>query len=60
MSDETNFLQPSLDFGQHRIVRLLGLGEMGEVYEVEHEPPGNVGVLIKKANPCLRNSVYLP
>jgi len=41
MSDESNTLQPGSDFGQHRIVRLLGRGGMGEVYEVEHELTGD-------------------
>jgi formylglycine-generating enzyme required for sulfatase activity len=40
MTDESNTLQPGSAFGQHRIVRLLGRGGMGEVYEVEHELTG--------------------
>ena len=60
MSDETNSLQPGSDFGQHRIVRLLGQGAMGEVYEVEHEPPRQCRSPNQEANPSLRNSGYLP
>lgn len=33
-------LTPDTPFGQHRIIRLLGCGGMGEVYEVEHELTG--------------------
>jgi serine/threonine protein kinase len=40
MSDSDNSLQPGSTFGKHRIVRLLGRGGMGEVYEVEHELTG--------------------
>jgi len=40
MTDESNALQPGSTFGKHRIVRLLGRGGMGEVYEVEHELTG--------------------
>jgi eukaryotic-like serine/threonine-protein kinase len=38
--DSDDSLQPGSAFGQHRIVRLLGRGGMGEVYEVEHELTG--------------------
>ena len=41
MTDDSQILQPDAMFGQHRIVRLLGRGGMGEVYEVEHELTGN-------------------
>ena len=36
MIDDSQILQPDSMFGQHRIIRLLGRGGMGEVYEVEH------------------------
>jgi formylglycine-generating enzyme required for sulfatase activity len=38
--DSDNSLQPGSTFGKHRIVRLLGRGGMGQVYEVEHELTG--------------------
>ena len=41
MTDESQILQPDVTFGQHRIVRLLGRGGMGEVYEVEHKLTGD-------------------
>ena len=40
MTDDSKTLEPDATFGQHRIVRLLGRGGMGEVYEVEHELTG--------------------
>ena len=45
MTDDTHTLQPGSTFGKHRIVRLLGRGEMGEVYEVEHELTGKCHAL---------------
>ena len=41
MTDESQILQPDATFGKHRIVRLLGRGGMGEVYEVEDELTGD-------------------
>lgn len=35
-SNSSNLLTPGQAFGQYQVIRLLGRGGMGEVYEVEH------------------------
>ncbi|MBT5911049.1 MAG: serine/threonine protein kinase, partial [Opitutae bacterium] len=45
MSKDQNTLPIGSSFGQHRILRMIGSGGMGQVYEAEHELTGETHAL---------------
>ncbi|MBT4225538.1 MAG: hypothetical protein HOD72_13880, partial [Opitutae bacterium] len=52
-------LKAESDFGQYRIVKLLGVGGMGEVYEVEHRVLGTRHALKLINESIMENKIAL-